>query len=305
MPAAPRRRSRWPVAVAIAAALAVAGGAIAWFVLGDEDDAVASDRAAEDDTEGDDADAPSDSDESVPRGDRLIDRCGESTLLSVPGTEIMIEPLSIEQEAAIGEDTVDEVLRTSSPSDDDATQSRLEDLLDELRPTGTDVDYQVTLLESEEVNAFAVPGGSIFFTTAITELMPDDELAFVMAHEISHVHCRHIAQEIERVGLVAAAANALLGTDLDADDIYADAAGSVIAELASLSFSRDDELEADLAALDLLEEAGRPLDAAADGLRTLMSLEGDYQPSEIDVLLSTHPPTQERIDAVEAEASRR
>ncbi len=121
-----------------------------------------------------------------------------------------------------------------------------------------------------------------------------------MGHEIAHVHCRHTAHEIERVAMVAAAANALLGTDLDAQDIYADAAGAAIADLASLSFSRGDERQADLASLDLLDAAGRPLEAAADALRRLTSLEGTYQPDRIDVLLSTHPPTQERVDTVEA-----
>ncbi len=231
---------------------------------------------------------------------RVVD-CDVAEPPVIPGLDISVDSMSRAQETAIGESYLAEVLAYYPASSDSATESDLQDLLDELAPTIDGIDFDVTLLDSSEVNAFALPGGSLFFTTAIVDVLDDDELAFVMAHEIAHVECRHSAQQLEREALAVAAVEAVLGDAVDADSLYESTTGQGVAFLANLSFSRADEQEADLRALDLMEHAGRSTGAAAGALRVLL----DYtvEPaSDMEVWLSTHPPTAERIENVEAAA---
>lgn len=305
------RRPRWLLPTIVVAYLVVVG-IVGWAVLHNrttESSSAASGRASERRSQDRDAggtdesadDGSSDGQASFPvrvdRGD-----CAASDVLGIPGTDIEIEPLTREQEADLGREVDAEVLAWYAVADDPDTASMLDGLLDAVRPSDSDIEYHVQLLASDEVNAFAVPGGSIYFTTAIVDLMTEDELAFVMGHEIAHVECRHSAHQIEREALVVAAAEALIGSEIDVEELYASTVGQTVAYFGSLSFSREDESEADLVALDLMEPAGIPLSAAADALTTLMSIEPPLDTGPLGDLLSTHPATADRIDAVEAAA---
>ncbi len=172
-----------PAVVIATAVIAVAG--VVWFVVNssDRNDATALGHATSTEADGTSTsgDSMASGDSIAPVGDRLIDTCGETTLLAVPGTDISIEPLSRAQEAEIGAAAVDEVISTSVVADDANTQALLDRLLDDLAPVDSGVAYRVTLLESDEVNAFAVPGGALFFTTAITDLMTEDELSYCVS----------------------------------------------------------------------------------------------------------------------------
>lgn len=295
----PRRKRRWVIAVAVGSALAGLAGAIGvtWAVTADG----SSDQQAQDRAEA----TVASEDESDPDGGRLIDRCGESNLLEIPGTDVSIEPMTLEQERRAGTDVRAAVAEAYTTSDDSATQSTLDGLLAEIRAGDSAIPFTVTLLDSNEVNAFAIPGGDLFFTTEIASMMTDDELAFVMGHEVAHVTCRHLAKQFEREALVMAGVDALMGTDIDSGRLYAEAAADVLNDVAGLSFSRDDETQADVVALDLLVDADRPLDAGPSALRVLQGLEGAVEPSALDVFLSTHPPTAQRIERLEAEIAER
>ena len=303
----PRRKKLRSVGAAasiIATVMLVAAGIAVW---GRSDG-----RAADTSPSNERSEPGSGSDESAGGGseraddsDALVGRCGQSDFLTIPGTEISIDPVSPEQERSIGAETRSVVLEQYRVSGDEDTQAMLDRLLDELRPPGTDIDYVVTLLDSSEVNAFAIPGGDLFFTSAITSLMTEDELAFVMGHEVGHVACRHLAQQFEREALVIAGLDALLGTEIDTGRLYAEAAALILTDVADLRFSREDELESDLAALDLLAAAGRPLSAGPSALRALLEMEDDLEPTAVDIFFSTHPPTSERIDRLEDEIAQR
>ncbi len=190
--------------------------------------------------------------------DRSSTGAGDPTCSTIPGTDISIDPMSLDQERSVGSETRALVVQQYQVSGDGEAQALLDRLLDDVRPAGTAIDFNVTLLESNEVNAFAIPGGDLFFTTAISSLMTQDELAFVMGHEVGHVVCRHLAQQFEREALLTAGLDALLGTEIDTGRLYADAAADVLNDVADLGFSREDELESDLAALDLLADRGTP-----------------------------------------------
>lgn len=297
---ASRRAWRWLAAIA-AAVLVLAGVVVVWAVRDDDEPArPVSQRANSDD---DDTDAEERDDEAArpPGGDRVNDcDVAERPRLDLLGIEI--DPMTREQERDLGEEYSAEVLTWYPVSDDAGTQHTLDALLDELAPSIDPIDWSVTLLDSPEINAFALPGGPLYFTTAITDLMSTDELAFVMGHEIAHVECRHIARQLEREALAVVALDSALGGAVDAQELYESELGQGIAVLASLSFSRDDESQADLRSLDLLERAGRPTSAAADALRLLRDATGDLPDDGVSTYFSTHPPTRDRITAVEAAA---
>lgn len=244
-----------------------------------------------------------------PQGDRprppSLHECGRSETLTIPYTDIAVDPLSRAQEIEIGREVIAEVLATSAVADDAAQQDRLARLLDRIVPADTDAEYSVRLIDTDEVNAFALPGGALVFTSAIVEQLDDGELGFVMSHEVAHVECRHIAQQLEREALAVAGIDAVLGDLVDGEELYRSEAGQTLAFLASLSFSREDEAESDLVALDLMDAAKIPLAEAVNALEHLRSIEGDVPSGDHLDLFLTHPPTADRIEDVrQAIASR-
>jgi len=153
--------------------------------------------------------------------------------------------------------------------------------------------WKVRLLDSPDVNAFALPGGYIFVNRGLVERASDGhEVAGVLAHEMQHVLGRHgidnLAREIGlRIILYAAAGDASAIEQFAA----ANAAG-----LASMSFSRDQEREADALGIDLVRRAG--LDPT--GLERLM---GELAADEGALgsalsFVSTHPASAERAESL-------
>jgi predicted Zn-dependent protease len=164
--------------------------------------------------------------------------------------------------------------------------------------------YHFYVINSETLNAFAAPGGHIFiFSGLITRMGCEGELASIIAHEVGHVSCRHLAKRMERgtkIGL-ATLALALAGAFLGGGGEASEAATlSSLAAGASLSlkYSRQDEEEADRVGIKLLRQAGYDGGDAAQALRTIYRYRW-YGSDEIPTYLSTHPGTGERISYIE------
>jgi len=158
--------------------------------------------------------------------------------------------------------------------------------------------WQVNLLNSNQVNAFCMPGGRIaFFTGIIDKLkLTDDEIAAVMGHEIAHAlreHGRERQSASTTTGLITgiggAIASAWLGYDVRG---LANTAGKVVV----LKFSRDEEREADLVGLDIAARAGYDPRAGV-ALWNKMAALNQRAPIE---LLSTHPGGANRIAQIES-----
>ena len=149
--------------------------------------------------------------------------------------------------------------------------------------------FRIVVLRAEMVNAFALPGGTIVVTTGILRRFDQpDELAAVLAHEMTHVTERHATrQAIAKLG-VRALIGILIGNE-GLTGLLGGAAGT----LGELQYSRDDETRADDGALRLLARAG--IDPrAAD--RALAAIDSDARPGSGPDLsfLSTHPGTAAR-----------
>jgi predicted Zn-dependent protease len=167
-------------------------------------------------------------------------------------------------------------------------------------------DYNVTLLNSNINNAFAIPGGYVYITRQLLALMNDEaELAFVMGHEVAHVAARHGQKRQNRATL----SNVLAGIAgaVTRSDIIGRGAG-LVAGLTTLGYSRDQERQADSLGVRYLSSAGYDPLAGMDSMAALgaqtalearLQGKGGTEPSK---WLSTHPPSAERVARIRAEA---
>jgi predicted Zn-dependent protease len=162
--------------------------------------------------------------------------------------------------------------------------------------------WEVNLINADQVNAFCMPGGKIaFFSGILTKLkLTDDEVATVMGHEIAHALREHGR---ERVGKQMATQGALsLGSALLGLGDLGRMGASMGAQLLSLKFGREDETEADLVGMDVAARAGYDPRAGVTLWQKMAQATGSGGKSNSSLQwLSTHPAGQNRI----AEISKR
>ena len=163
-------------------------------------------------------------------------------------------------------------------------------------PSAANWQWEVNLLNSDQVNAFCMPGGRIaFFTGILTKLnLSDDEVAMVMGHEIAHAlreHARKRAVQSTAVSLASKLGGAVLSSYLGIDPRITDAGANVAGQLTVMKFSRGDETESDLVGIDLAARAGYD-PRAGIALWQKMGAVNAQQPMEF---LSTHPSGNSRI----------
>lgn len=156
-------------------------------------------------------------------------------------------------------------------------------------------DYRFFVVEDSQLNAFAVPGGSIYLYTGLLERMKSTaEVAGVMGHEIVHVKARHMAR---MSGPDPLAIIGLLGVLVAGGSSGAQAAGTVgqaIAATRQLSYSRQLELEADTLGARYVAGAGYDPKGSVDFLKTL-DQERTLNPIEVPPYMMSHPVTQDRV----------
>jgi Zn-dependent protease with chaperone function len=161
-------------------------------------------------------------------------------------------------------------------------------------PRASHWQWEVNLIGSKQINAFCMPGGKIVFYTGLLDTLKltDDEVAMVMGHEIAHALREHARERLAKAQMTQLGAS-LLG-ELVGGGRYTGAfqAGG---NLLSLKFSRDDEVEADVAGLDLAARAGFDPRAAVS-LWQKMTAANSRAPLEF---LSTHPAGENRIREIE------
>ncbi len=155
-----------------------------------------------------------------------------------------------------------------------------------------DWKWEINVLDSPQINAFCMPGGKIaVFTGILNKLqLTDDEAALVMGHEIGHAlyeHARARAGKQMALGAGRAVAGLIFG---QLGDLVGAGAGS----LASLRFSRGDELQADLIGLELAARAGYDPRAGVT-LWQKMSKASQGAPPQ---WMSTHPSGETRIETI-------
>lgn len=160
--------------------------------------------------------------------------------------------------------------------------------------------WQVNLFNSDQVNAFCLPGGRIGFYSGIIEKLrlTDDEIAAIMGHEIAHAlreHGRERAGKAAATSVVARIAGAVGSAWLGIDPSITGGVANAAGQLAVLKFSRDEEREADLIGLDIAARAGYD-PRAGIALWRKMGAMSEHTPI---ALLSTHPGGENRIAIIQ------
>lgn len=159
--------------------------------------------------------------------------------------------------------------------------------------------FQFHLLrDNKTVNAFALPGGQIFITLGLYNLLKTEpELAGVLAHEMGHVIQRHSAQQMAKgqLGQLLIMAVGVGAGDSSDRGHQAAMVASVINQVTQLRFGRKDEIEADQWGLQLMSEAGYDPEAMIEVMNILQKASpGGHQPE----MLLTHPYPEHRIEKI-------
>jgi hypothetical protein len=159
------------------------------------------------------------------------------------------------------------------------------------------VPFTIKVIDSDEVNAFALPGGFFFVNKGLILAADNEaELAGVMAHEIAHVAARHAMENQGKGTLInyGALAGIIFGGPVVATVLQN--GGGILAGLASLKFSRNAEVEADRLGVQYLFASGYDPTAMSTMFEKLAS-KNRKKPSSLGKLFATHPQSLERRDS--------
>jgi predicted Zn-dependent protease len=202
---------------------------------------------------------------------------------------------SIEKEIALGKQVAQEVERQARIIDDPVIAEYVNRVGQNLvRNSDTKVPVTIKVLDSEDVNAMALPGGFFFVNSGlILKAESESELAGVMAHEIAHIAARHGTRQATRGQLVNFATIPLIfmggwtGYGIRQ-------ATSILVPLGFLSFSRGFESEADMLGLQYLYKSGYDPTSFVDFFEKIQSDE-KKKPGTMAKVFSSHPLTDDRI----------
>ena len=206
---------------------------------------------------------------------------------------------SLEKEIALGKQMAQEVQREAKIIDDPVIAEYVNRLGQNLvRNSDAKVPFTIKVVDSDEVNAFALPGGFFFVNTGlILKADNEAELAGVMAHEIAHVAARHGTRQATRGQIANYASLPLIFMGGWAGYAIQSAASAVV-PLGFLRFSRAFEAEADRLGLQYMYKTGYDPTAFVDFFEKIETLE-KTKPGTLAKVFSTHPMTEDRIKAAQ------
>jgi beta-barrel assembly-enhancing protease len=202
---------------------------------------------------------------------------------------------SLEKEIAIGKQLAQEVERSAKIIDDPIIAEYVNRVGQNLvRNSDAKVPFTIKVIDTEDINAFALPGGFFFVNSGlILKADTEAELAGVMAHEIAHVAARHGTRQATR-GTIAQLSTIPLIFLGGWTGYGIRQAASVLIPVGFLTFSREFEAEADMLGLQYMYKTGYDPNAFVDFFEKIESLE-KRKPGTISKVFSTHPPTDARI----------
>jgi len=207
---------------------------------------------------------------------------------------------SLEKEIALGKQLANEVERQAKIVNDPVIAEYVNRVGQNLvRNSDAKVPFTIKVIDSEEVNAFALPGGFFFVNSGLIMKADNEaELAGVMAHEIAHVAARHGTRQATRGEIAQLSMIPLIFVGgWTGYGIYQ--AASVLVPVGFLKFSRAFESEADMLGLEYMYKAGYDPTAFVDFFEKIETLE-KRKPGTMAKVFSTHPMTDDRIRAAQA-----
>ncbi|MFH1532678.1 MAG: M48 family metallopeptidase [Pseudomonadota bacterium] len=221
------------------------------------------------------------------------------SVLGVHAVDFAVDHVPVEVEEELGEQAAGQVLSEGRVCAAPAMNQALVTIMERLEAANDEGGYtfRFYLADSTEVNAFALPGGYIFVNRGLIEKAGSpEEVAGVLAHEMTHVTARHgLRNVVARAGMWLIA-GLLFGDTTGAGGLIAGGAS----ELLNLSFSRTQEEAADQGGLALLVAARIDPRGLPDFFEKLLEEEGNLS-AAIPSFMSSHPETRERIRMIRVE----
>ena len=210
-----------------------------------------------------------------------------------------LEPIGEEEEITLGEAVAVEAFSRFGGEYSNPAWTRYINLVGKTvaevsdRPT---LNYHFAILNSQEQNAFAAPGGYIFITVGLLKTLQNEaELAGVLAHEIAHVTQKHMLDAIRRGALMGSVSELSLTAMKQDPALFS----NVIDEMTDLLFTKgldkDKEFEADVVGVEYAYRAGYNPQGLEDYLQTLAKEEGHVESK----FFTTHPSTTLRISKID------
>ena len=209
-------------------------------------------------------------------------------------------------EVGIGKNVAREVLKKYKVLDDEETQKSVQAIGQKIAQSSDrqDLQYTFTALDSEKLNAFALPGGGVYIDKGLLNKLDKDELACVLAHEVGHIAARHAVKRIQgQIGyqlLMSIALYEVSKKDRKTAKRVSAGAGTIFG-LIMLGYSREDELLADRLAIKYAQKAGYNPWGMVTSLRKLKEHTKEKKLWRPLVVLRSHPYLEDRIRTAEAE----
>ena len=219
--------------------------------------------------------------------------------------------MSAAQEVELGRKMHPQVLQQYGRYSDEALQAYVNDIGQRIARIShlPDLQFTFTVLDSPEINAFALPGGYVYITRGIMAYLNSEaQLVAVLGHEVGHVTARHAVRQ--QSGATAAGVGAtVIGILTGSGDLanVANMAGTALVR----GYGRDMELEADAIGAEYLERMGYEPEAMIDVVRLLKNQEmlevqiarqEGREPRVYHGVFSTHPDNDTRLKEVVSEA---
>jgi predicted Zn-dependent protease len=242
--------------------------------------------------------------------------CGTKSQNPVTGREERVA-MSESQEVTEGRKAHQEVLQEYKPLENPALQKYVNDIGQRLASNShrASITWTFTVLDSPEVNAFALPGGYVYITRGIMAYLNDEaDLAGVLGHEIGHVTARHGAQRAQRGqnAQLGAMAGVLLGAVLGAKGYgqlgdAATQASQLAAARYVAKYSQSQELQADSLGAEYLSRVRYDVRNMVDVIRVLkdqdqfaadLAREQGRPAPQGNAWLASHPTSDQRLSAI-------
>jgi len=206
--------------------------------------------------------------------------------------------INTQSEVSLGKDMDRQVKSEMKLFKDPQMQARLDNIGNRVAAVSDrqDLEYHFSIVDDQEFNAFAIPGGNVYVNSGLIQAANDDELAAVVGHEIGHVAARHSVKRLQAVlgyQLIAGIALGVSGQQQISQAV--DVAFNVVV----MGYSRKDEYLADKLGVKYSKAAG----FNPQGMVTFFQkLQKEAQRVKFNlVFLSSHPPIEDRIKQAEKE----
>jgi beta-barrel assembly-enhancing protease len=200
---------------------------------------------------------------------------------------------ALRAENAVGRDLASALLQQMELDREPAVEAMLVDLKYRLAQClrNRQRQFQFLAVKTAEINAFALPGGFVFITRPLLEFCQwdQDELAFILGHEMAHIVQGHVMDRLLANSMI----RATLGRLTPVGGLLGQPIVGLAATLLNQGYSQDNELEADRVGIQLASHAGFDPTAAARLFARLRNLGGDRSP--LSGYFSTHPSLEIRI----------